>query len=99
MGGAVAGIACNHGKGALGSILGSGESSFDSIFSTIAITSAELLVMIPVSGSRSAERCCVLGLSDSRVRSDAVSRIDLSASLVFLTNICRRAAPDLVNRS
>ena len=54
MGGGVAGIASNHGKGALGSILGSGESSFFSVFSTIAIPSAELLVMIPVSGSRSA---------------------------------------------
>ena len=53
MGGDVAGIASNHGKGALGSILGSGESSLFSVFSTIAITSAGLLVMIPVSGSRS----------------------------------------------
>ncbi len=53
----VAGIASNHGKGAFGSILGSGESSFVSIFSTIAMTSAGMLVMIPVSGSRSAEIC------------------------------------------
>jgi hypothetical protein len=55
--------------------------------------------MILVSGSRSAEGCCVLGSGDLRVRFDAVLRIDLSASLGFLTSICRRAAPDLVNRS
>ncbi len=53
----VAGIASNHGKGAFASILGSGESSFVSTFLTIAMTSAGMLVMILVSGSRSAERC------------------------------------------
>ncbi len=57
MGEGVDGIASTRGKGAFGSILGSGESSFVSIFSTIAMTSAGMLVMIHVSGSRSAERC------------------------------------------
>ena len=91
MGEGVAGIASNHGNGAFGSILGSGESSFVSIFSTIAMTSAGLLVISPVSGSRSVDRCCVFGVCVLEV--DAVFRIDLSASLGFFTNIVKRAAP------
>ena len=91
LGGGVAGIASNQGKGAWGSILGSGESRVVSIFSTIAITSAGLLVINPVSGSRSADRCCVFGACVKEA--DAVCRIDLSASLGFFTNIFRRAAP------
>jgi hypothetical protein len=41
----------------------------------------------------------VLGSCDLEVRSDVVLRIDFSASLGFLTNICKRAAPYLVYRS
>ncbi len=59
------------------------------------MTSAGMVVMIPVSGSRSAERFCVFGSCALEVRSDVVLRIDLSASLGFLTNICRRSAPYL----
>ena len=91
LGGGVAGIASSQGKGAWGSILGSGESKAVSIFSTIAMTSAGLLVISPVSGSRSADRCCVFGVCVLEV--DAVFRIDLSASLGFFTNIVRRAVP------
>jgi hypothetical protein len=40
-----------------GSTLGSGEREAVYIFSTIATTSAGLLVTSPVSGSRSADRC------------------------------------------
>ena len=95
MGEGVAGIASNHVNGAFGSILGSDESSFVSIFSTIAMTSGGMLVMIHVSGSRSAEKFCVFGSCALEVRSDVVLRIDLSASLGFLKNICMRAAPYL----
>ncbi len=56
----------------MGSILGSGESIAVSIFSTIAITSAGLFVIGPVSGSRSADRCCVLGVCAAEVRAEAV---------------------------
>ncbi len=91
LGGGVAGIASSQGKGAWESMLGSGESKVVSIFSTIVMTSAGLLVIIPVSGSRSADRCCVFGACVLDV--DAIFRIDLSASLGFLTNIARRAAP------
>ncbi len=87
----MAGIASSQGKGARGSMLGSGESKVVSIFSTIAMISAGLLVIIPVSGSRSADRCCVFGACV--LEADAVLRIDLSASLGFLTNIARRVAP------
>jgi hypothetical protein len=89
--GGVAGIASNQGKGAWGSILGSGESRVVSILSTIAMTSAGLLVISHVSGSRSADRCCVFGACVLEV--DAVFRIYLSASLGLCTNIVRRAAP------
>ena len=91
LGGGVAGIASNQGTGAWGSILGSGESRVVSFFSTIAMTSAGLLVISPVSGSRSANRCCLFGACVLEV--EAVFRIDLSASLGFFTNIARRAAP------
>ena len=91
LGGVVAGIAYNQGKGAWGSILGSGESKVVSILSTISMTSAGLLVISLVSGSRSADRCCVFGACVLEV--DAVFRIDLSASLGFFTNIVRRAVP------
>ena len=60
-------------------------------FSTIAMTSAGLLVISLVSGSRRADRCCVFGACV--LETDVVFRIDLSASLVFFTNIVRRAAP------
>ena len=72
---------------------GSGEREAVSIFFTIAITSAGLLVMSPVSGSRSADRCWVLGPCVLKVRSKADLRIDLSASLGFLMNIAKRAEP------
>jgi hypothetical protein len=91
LGGGVAGIASSQGNGAWGSILGSGESKAVSNFSTIAMTSAGLLVISHVSGSRSDDRCCVFGVCVLEV--DAVFRIDLSASLCFFTNIVRRAAP------
>ena len=87
----MAGIAFNQGNGAWGSILGSGESKVVSIFSTIAMTSAGLLVISPVSGPRSADRCCVFGACVLEV--DAVLRIDLSASLGFFTSIVKRTAP------
>ena len=83
--GSVAGIAFNQGNGAWGSIFGSGESKVVSIFSTIAMTSAGLLVISLVSGSRSADRCCVFGVCVLEV--DAVFRIDLSASLGFLRTL------------
>ena len=89
----MSGIAFNQGNGAWGSIFGSGESKVVSIFSTIAITSAGLLVINPVSGSRSAVRFCVLGVCAGEVRADAVLRIYFSASLGFFTNIVRRADP------
>ena len=41
----------------------------------------------------------MVGSDELEVRSDAVLRIDLSASLGFLTNICKRAVPYLVYRS
>ena len=91
MGGGVAGIVSNQGNGAWGSIFGSGESKVVSFFFTIAMTSAGLLVISPVSGSRSADRCCVFGACVLEV--GAVFRIDLSASLGFFTNIDKRAAP------
>ena len=91
LGGGVAEIAVNQGNWAWGSIFGSGESKVVSIFSTIAMTSAGLLVISPVSGSRSADRCCVFGACV--LEADAVFRIDLSASLGFFTNIVKRAAP------
>jgi hypothetical protein len=59
---AVAGIAYSHGNAPLGSTLGPGEREAVYVFSTIAITSAGLLVMIPVSGSRSAYMCWVLAI-------------------------------------
>ncbi len=90
-GGVVAGIPFNHGNGAWGSLLGSGESKVVSIFSTIAMTSAGLLVISHVSGSRSADKCCVFGACVLEV--DAFFRIALSASLGFFTNIHKRAAP------
>ena len=91
LGGGVAGIVTNKEKGAWGSMLGSGESKVVSIFSTIAMTSAGLLVISHVSGSRSADRCCMFGACVLEI--DVVFRIDLSASLGFFTNIVRRAAP------
>ena len=53
VGGGVAGIVSSQGNAPLGSILGSGESRAVSNFSTIAMTSAGLFVISPVSGSRS----------------------------------------------
>ncbi len=82
------GIAFIQGNAPFGSTLGSGEKKAVSIFSTIAITSAGLLVMSPVSGSRSAFRCWVLGPCVLEVRSKAVLRIDLSASLGFVYEHC-----------
>ncbi len=93
VGGEVAGIASSQGNGAWGSMLGSGESKVVSIFSTIAITSSGLLVISPVSGSRSADRCCVFGVCVLELWVEAVLRIDLSASIGFFTNIVKRADP------
>ncbi len=73
--------------------LGSGERDAVSILSTIVVSSAGLLVMNHVSGSRSVVRCWVLGPCVLEVRSEAVLRIDLSASLGFFTNIAMRAGP------
>ncbi len=87
----MAGIAFNPWNGARGSIFGSEKSKVVSIFSTIAMTSAGLLVISPVSASRSADRCCVFGACVWETY--AVFRIDLSASLGFFTNIVKRAAP------
>ena len=53
----VAGMASIQGNAPFGLTLGSGEREPVSIFPAIAITSAGLLVMRPVSGSRSADRC------------------------------------------
>ena len=89
----MAGIASCQGNVPSGSMFGSGESLAVSIFSTMAMTSAGLFVIDPVSGSRSAVRFCVLGVCAGEVRADAVLRIDLSASLGFFTNIVRRADP------
>ncbi len=86
-------IASSQGNAPLGSILGLGESITVSIFSTIAITSAGLFVISPVSGFRSADMCCVLGVCAEEVRINAVLRIDSSASLGFFTNIVKRADP------
>lgn len=92
-GGGVAGIDFAHGNSPLGSILGSGEREAVSIFSTIAMTSAGLQVICPVSGSRSAVSGCVLCPCVLVLRFEAVLRIDLRASLGFFTNILRRADP------
>jgi hypothetical protein len=54
-GGGLAGIASGQGNAPLGSIEGSRERSAVSILSTIAMTYSGILVMIPMSGSRSAE--------------------------------------------
>ena len=86
LGGGVAGIAFSQGNGARGSMLGSGESKVVSIFSTIAMTSAGLLVISPVSGSRSADRFCVFGACVLEV--DVVFRIALSASIGFFYEYC-----------
>ena len=59
----------------------------------MAITSVALLVMSPVSGSRIADRCCMVGPCVLEVLCEADLRIDLSASLGFFTNIARRAEP------
>ncbi len=59
------------------------------------MTSAGLLVTSPVSGSRSAVRCWMLGVCVLEVRFEAVLRIDLIASLSFFTNIAKRAEPHL----
>jgi hypothetical protein len=55
-GGGLVGMAFSQGNAPLGSIKGLGERAAVSILSTIAITCLGILVMIPVSGSRSAER-------------------------------------------
>ncbi len=89
----VAGITIIQGNAPFGSTLRSGERESVYIFSTIAITSAGLLVMSPVSGSRSAVRCWMLGPCVLEVRSAVVLRIDLSASLGFFANIAKRAEP------
>ncbi len=93
VGGGVAGIASSQGNAPLGSILESGESRVVSNFSTMAMTSAGLFVMSPVSGSRSAVMCCVLSVCGEEVWDDADLRIDLSVSLGFFTNIVKRADP------
>ncbi len=54
-------MASIQGNAPFGSTLGPGEREAVSIFSTIAIISAGLLVTSPVSGSRSADRCLMLG--------------------------------------
>ena len=89
----VAGIASIQGNAPFGSTLGSGEREAVSIFSTIAITSVGLLVVSPVSGSRSADKCWMLGPCVFEVLNEVDLRIDLSASLGFFTNIARRAEP------
>ncbi len=91
--GCVAGIASNQGNAPLGSMLGSGESRAVSNFSTIAMTSSGLLVISPVSGSRSVIRCCVSIVCDEEVWDDVVLRIDLCASLGFFANIVKSADP------
>ena len=88
VGGGVDGIASCQGNAPLGSMLGSGESLAVSIFSTMAMTSAGLFVINPVSGSRRAVRFCVLGVCVGEVRADAVLRMDLSASLGFFYKHC-----------
>ena len=82
------GIASCQGNAPLGSMLESGESLAVSIFSTMAMTSAGFFVINPVSGSRSAVRCCVLSVCDEEVWDDAVLRIDLCASLGFFYKHC-----------
>ncbi len=52
--------------------IGVGREGDDFYFSTIAMTSAGLLVLSPVSGSRSAVSCWVLGPCVLEVRSEAV---------------------------
>ncbi len=86
-------IAFIQGNVPFGSTLGSGEREVVYIFSTIAITSAGLLVMSLVSGSRSVIRCWVLGPCVLEVQSEGVLRIDFSSSLGFFTNIAKRAEP------
>jgi hypothetical protein len=86
-------IALIQGNTPLGSTLGSGEREAVSIFYTIAIASAGLFVMSPVSGSRRTMRCWVLSPCVLEVRSEADLRIDLSASLGFFTNTAKRAEP------
>ena len=85
----VAGISFIQGNAPFGSTMGSGEREAVSIFSTTAIAFAGLLVTSPVSGSRSAARCWVLGPCVLEVRSEAVLRIDLGASLGLFTNIAK----------
>ncbi len=86
-------IASCQGNAPLGSMLESGDSLAVSIFSTMAMTSPRLFVMNPVTGSRSAVRCCALSVCVEVVRADAVLRIYLIASLGFFTNIVKRADP------
>ncbi len=86
-------IAFIQGSAPFGSTSGSGERKAVSVFSTIAIISAGLFVMSPVSGSRRAARCWVLSPCFLEVRSEAVLRIDLSASLGVFTNIAKRSEP------
>ncbi len=89
----MAGIAFIRGNAPFGSTLGSGEREAVSIFSTITMTSAGLLVMRTVSGTQSAVRYWVLGACVLEVRLEEVFRIVFSASLGFFTNIAKRAEP------
>ncbi len=73
--------------------MGSGEREAISFFSAIAMNSVGLLVVSPMSGSRSAARCWMLGPCVFEVLGEVDLRIDLSASLGFCTNIAKRAEP------
>ena len=94
--GGLFGIALSHGNGSRRSIRAFGERALVSSCSIILLTSVGSLVILTVMGSRMDERfvgavCCRCFLPF-----DQVFKMDLRASLGFLTNIWRNAAPYLL---
>ena len=91
--GGLFGIALSHGNGSRGLIRAYGERALVSSCSTILLTCVGSLVILPVMGSRMDERFVGAVYCECFVSFEEVLKMDLRASLGFLTSIWRSAAP------
>ena len=85
--GGLFGIALSHGNGSRGLILASGERALVSSCSIILLTCVGSDVILPVVGSRMEERFVGAVCCECLLYLAAVFKMDLRASLGFLTNI------------
>ncbi len=94
--GGLFGIALSHGNGSRGLIRASGKRALVSSYSIILLTCVGSLVILLVMGSRMDERFVGAVYCECFLSFEEVFKMNLRASLGFLMNIWRSAAPYLL---